>query len=166
MIKIRSYTSGDAGTVISWCRDETEFYLWTAGVLGDWPLTAEKFAFVESLIPFIAYDESGPFGFFTLRDPGKAPGELRIGFVIVNPKRRGAGLGSGMLRLGIERAFGCMGAERVTLGVFESNAAALRCYKAAGFRLAENEPPEYYSIHGRVLKCVGLAAEKTRNTGE
>ena len=39
MIGIRPYKPEDAATILSWCRDEKAFYKWSAGVLGDYPLT-------------------------------------------------------------------------------------------------------------------------------
>ena len=79
--------------ILSWCRDEKAFYQWTAGILGSFPISEKEFRFVESLIPFTAFDETGIVGFFTLRNPGKTLETLRFGFVIVNPEMRGKGCG-------------------------------------------------------------------------
>ena len=59
MIRIRPYKALDADTILSWCQDERAFYQWTAGVLGDFPITQKEFSFVESLIPFTAFDIYG-----------------------------------------------------------------------------------------------------------
>ena len=59
---------------------------------------------------------------------------MRFGFVIVDSSKRGKGYGKGMLELAIRYAFDILKAERITLGVFENNAPAYRCYKAVGFR--------------------------------
>ena len=42
-----------------------------------------------------------------------------------------------MLRLGLKAAFEVMGAEVVTIGVFEGNDRAHNCYKKVGFRDVE-----------------------------
>lgn len=63
MIRIRPYKSADADVILSWCRDEKSFYQWSAGVLGDYPITQDDFSFVEKLMPFTAFDESGILGF-------------------------------------------------------------------------------------------------------
>ncbi len=68
MIGIRPYKASDVDTILSWCQDETAFYQWTAGILGNYPITQKEFCFVESLMPFTAFDETGIVGFFTLRN--------------------------------------------------------------------------------------------------
>ena len=50
MIRIRPYKASDADTILSWCQDEKAFYQWTAGILGNYPITQNEFCFVESLI--------------------------------------------------------------------------------------------------------------------
>lgn len=115
MIRIRPYKTTDANTILSWCQDERAFYQWTAGVMGNYPITNDEFAFVENLMPFTAFDENGVMGFFTFRNPSEATDELRLGFVIVNPSKRGAGYGKAMLQQGLKYAFEIYGAKRVSL---------------------------------------------------
>ena len=38
--------------------EKSAFYQWTAGVLGNYPITQNEFAFVESLMPFTVFDET------------------------------------------------------------------------------------------------------------
>ena len=128
MIGIRPYNASDAGTILSWCQDEKAFYQWTAGILGKYPITQSEFSFVESLMPFTAFDETGIVGFFTLRNPNESLDELRFGFVIMNPLMRGKGYGKAMLRLGLRFAFEIYGAKKASLGVFENNLSAYYCY--------------------------------------
>ena len=78
MIGIRPYKSTDVDTILSWCQDEKAFYQWTAGILGNYPITQKEFCFVESLMPFTAFDETGIVGFFTLRNPDESLDELRF----------------------------------------------------------------------------------------
>ena len=89
MIRIKPYKDSDAVTILSWCQDEKAFYQWSASVLGNYPITQSEFSFVTSLMPFTAFDETGLIGFFTLRTPDKSLDELRFGFVIVDPHKRG-----------------------------------------------------------------------------
>lgn len=141
MLKLRPYRQEDAGKIVSWCRDEAEFYRWTGGSLGTWPLTEEHWngftakKCADSLyFPFTAFDEKGPAGFFSLLNMQEDPGDLRFCYVIVDPFRRGQGCAKEMLRLGMLFAFHLYGAKKVSLSVFENNAAALTCYRALGFR--------------------------------
>ena len=153
MIRIRPYKSADADVILSWCCDEKSFYQWSAGVLGDYPITQDDFGFVEKLMPFTAFDESGILGFFTFRKPNESCNELRFGFVIVDPERRGQKLGKAMLRLGLKFAFELYGADKVSLGVFENNLSAYYCYKAVGFEDAVLDSTEGYNIMGEEWKC-------------
>lgn len=153
MIGIRPYNSADADVILSWCRDEKSFYQWSAGVLGDYPITRDDFSFVEKLMPFTAFDESGILGFFTFRKPNESCNELRFGFVIVDPERRGQGLGKAMLRQGLKFAFELYGADKVSLGVFENNPSAYYCYKAVGFKDAVLDTTETYNVLGEEWKC-------------
>lgn len=156
MIRIRPYKVTDANTILSWCQDEKSFYQWTAGVLGNYPITQNEFRFVESLMPFTAFDETGVVGFFTLRNPNESLDELRFGFVIVNPDKRGKGYGKEMLRLGLKFVFEIYGAKRATLGVFKNNLSAYYCYKAVGFDDVVLDTTETYRILGEEWKCKEL----------
>jgi len=159
MLRLRPYNREDADTIISWSKDEKEFYQWSAGVMGEYPLNPEKFLFVDSLMAFIAFDENGIVGFFTLRNPGEVVDELRIGFVIVDPLQRGKGKGKEMLKLGLKFAFDVYGAKKVSLGVFENNKSAYYCYKAAGFKDVILDEIETYEVMGEEWKCVEMAIE-------
>jgi RimJ/RimL family protein N-acetyltransferase len=160
MLRIRPYHRADAAAILSWCRDEKAFYQWTAGILGSYPITETEFRFVESLMPFTAFDETGIVGFFTLRNPGHTLDTLRFGFVIVSPEKRGKGYGKAMLQLGVKFAFELYGAETVSLGVFENNASAYHCYKAAGFVDVTSDPVETYCVLGQQWKCRELIRRK------
>lgn len=82
--------------------------------------------------------------------------ELRFGFVIVNPEKRGQGCGKNMLKLGLKYAKEIFAADKVSLGVFENNESAYYCYKAIGF---EDVPPneiEKYNVMGEEWDCLEL----------
>lgn len=163
MLGIRPYRSGDAAVIIRWCADEDAFFKWTAGRMGVFPLTEERLQEALSgridndrFFPFVAVEDDRVVGFFILRCPGEDPGVLRFGFVIVDPLLRGKGYGKRMLRLGMRYAFDVYGARRVTLGVFENNPPACRCYQAAGFRILPET--ESYAINGQNWVCLEMAA--------
>ena len=158
MLRLRPYKIEDADTIITWSKDERVFYQWSAGIMGEYPLTQEKFRFVESLMAFTAFDENEIVGFFTLRNPGGVIDELRMGFVIVDPSQRGRGKGKEMLELGLRYAFDVYGAKKVSLGVFENNEPAYYCYKAAGFK--DVNEIETYKILDEEWKCAEMAIER------
>jgi len=156
MIRIRPYKESDEARILSWCNDEDTFYKWTAGVWGDYPITAEQLRKTGDMIRFTAIDEKDPVGFFIIRNPRDTLDELRIGFVIVDPARRGQGVGKAMLGLGLDFAFNIYRAKSVELGVFEDNVQAHSCYAAIGF--VDTDARETYIVHGEertsiVMEC-------------
>lgn len=150
MIRLRPYRLEDADTILSWCANETAFYQWTAGVLGDYPLSREQFHSVSSLMAFTAVDDREVVGFFTMRNPGESVEEVRFGFVTVDSRRRGQGLGKAMLLLGLKYAREIYGAKKASLGVFENNPPAFHCYLAAGFQETDTVK---YCIRGEEWNC-------------
>ena len=71
------------------------------------------------------------------------PKVIRFGWVVVDSAARGKGYGTKMLRLGVKVAFEILGAEKITIGVFENNTTAHTCYKKVGFvdvGVTEDEP--------------------------
>lgn len=157
MLRLRPYTANDAKTILSWTDDETSFYKWTAGVLGDYPLSEEQFNGVNNLMAFTAIDDDDIVGFFTMRRPTDSYDELRFGFVVVDSSKRGQGYGKKMLLLGLKYAREIYGASRVTLGVFENNESAYYCYKAAGFHDVPVENVEKYQVLDQAWNCLELA---------
>lgn len=159
MLRLRPYLPKDTDTILSWCRDEETFYKWTAGVMGEYPITREKFAFVDSMIAFCAMDETGIIGFFTMRNPKPTLDELRIGFVIVDPEKRGRGYGREMLKLALQYAKEIYKAKVVSLAVFDNNPNAHRCYLSAGFRDIPQNPPETYQVRGETWNCIQMECD-------
>ena len=92
-------------------------------------------------------------GFFTLRNPRPTLEEVRFGYVIVDSDKRGAGIGREMLRLGLVFARDVYRAKKASLGVFENNPSAFRCYLATGFREVPRENPESYRVMGETWDC-------------
>lgn len=155
MIRLRPYKSGDAGILAEWVRDENVFMKWGGHLFGDYPISAriidEKYTVKngdcpepDNFYPWIALDdENRVVGHFIMRYMNGDIRTLRFGWVVVDPVMRGQGIGTRMLRQGLKYAFEIMGADRVTLGVYENNGPAHRCYMKAGFAdrtVVEKEP--------------------------
>ena len=164
-IGIRPYRSGDAESIIKWCKDEESFYKWSAGILGDYPITLKRFEESTSgrydsrkFFPWVMFDGDDVIGYFIMRHPGDDMSEVRFGFVIVDPSRRGQGMGRKMLNLGIKFAFEVYGAKVITLGVFENNPNALRCYEAVGFKPYTGES---FEVNGNMWNCIEMKLENT-----
>ena len=155
-LRLRPYNINDADTILSWSKDEKAFYKWSAGVLGEYPISKEQFSFVNNLMAFTAIDDDKIVGFFTMRRPSESFDELRFGFVIVDPEKRGKGYGKRMLQLGIKYAKEIFGANKISLGVFENNESAYHCYKAVGFKDVVLKKTETYTVMGKEWKCIEL----------
>lgn len=171
MLRLRPYKPCDAKTIVSWCRDEETFRKWTADRYDSFPITAEDMnkkyvtcngdcADPENFYPMTAIDESGPVGHLTLRFVDEKKTTLRFGFVIVDDTKRGMGYGQEMLRLALRYAFDMLKVERVTLGVFENNLPACRCYQAAGFRTVEMDSERWCEICGEMCRIIEMEIEK------
>ncbi len=142
---LRPYEPGDAAAIASWIQDEAALRLWSAACYPGFPVTEADIneRYLErnggcpepdSFWPIMAFDGGGAAGHFVLRFTDAKRQTVRLGFVIVDGEKRGQGYGRELVRLALHHAFGCLGARRVTLGVFAQNQAAYRCYRAAGFR--------------------------------
>lgn len=163
MLRLRPYENCDAETIVSWIRDETAFHKWSADRYETYPITGEDMnrmydgmALNDSFFPMTAFDESGVAGHMILRFADEEKKAVRFGFVIVDDRRRGTGLGKEMLLLAVRYAYERLKAEKITLGVFENNAGAYWCYRAVGFEEIPMEEPEYYSILGENWKCIEM----------
>ena len=74
MLRLRPYNKNDAEIIMSWIKGENAFYKWTAGVLGEYPISAEQFNMVSNLMAFTAIDDNEIVGFYYF------PFHMAIGF--------------------------------------------------------------------------------------
>ena len=167
MLRLRPYLSSDAAAIVSWSEDEAAFRRWSADRFPAYPITAEDLDrhyrdMAESGVfyPFTAFDDAGPVGHLIMRFTDRDKTALRFGFVIVDPRRRGLGIGREMLRLAVRYAFDCLKAEAITLGVFENNEPAHRCYRSAGFLDMPSRGPAWYPIGNENWKCIEMELTK------
>ena len=65
---------------------------------------------------------------------------INLARIAVHPERRGEGLGKRLLALLMEEACKTMDFAEFSLFVYRDNAAAIRCYTAMGFAVAEFPP--------------------------
>ena len=173
MLKLRPYKACDAETIISWCKDEVSFRKWTSDRYDKYPITADDMNHkyidlngdcpdADNFYAMTAFDESGVVGSIILRYTDEARSVVRLGFVIVDDSKRGKGYGKGMIALALKYAFELLGAEKVTIGVFDNNALAFNCYKSAGFSVVETGGKATCDILGEEWSIVEL--EMTRDS--
>lgn len=154
MLRLRPYKGCDAQTIEKWVQDKDVFLKWGGERFGDFPIFAdtidEKYRKnngdceePDNFYPWTAIDDNGIVGHFIMRYINGDNKLIRFGWVIVDDSARGRGYGTKMLNLGLKYAFEILGAERVTIGVFDNNTIAHNCYKKVGFvdrEIIKDEP--------------------------
>ena len=170
MLRLRPYKPCDADTILGWIKDEGAFRKWSTDRYPHYPITADDMnhkymdcngdcAEPDNFYPMTAFDDSGIVGHLIMRFTDAEKSTLRFGFVIVDDSKRGMGYGKQMLGLALRFAFDLLKVKKVTLGVLENNPGAYHCYKAAGFKDAPMDEPEYYHLMGEKIKCLELETE-------
>ena len=103
-----------------------------------------------------AFDDTGVIGHLTMRYPSSSKEETRLGFVIIDNSKRGKGYGKEMLSLAIYFAFEILRVNKISLGVFENNMHAIKCYQSCGFEKVALEKVESYECMGETWNCLEL----------
>ena len=168
MLRLRPYKPSDAAKIVAWVSDWDGFSAWCADLL-DWPLTEAsleklRLEFEREADRWLmtALDKSGtPTGFLMMTRADYQANSIHLGLIIVDPARRGQGLGQEMVSLALRYAREILGMERATLRVFAHNRAALACYRRCGFRETGLEGASFphagqmwgcYSMEGRLCR--------------
>lgn len=139
-LRLVRFEPAQAPRVASWVRSDDELFWLAPGTQP--PITAEKvlnWTRRSGNAYAFTHRGSAPVGYGELNPLRRDPRDLWIGHVIIDPARRGQGLGRALTDALIHRAFKIEGAHRLTLVVFPENAAAVQCYRSAGFRLRGTE---------------------------
>lgn len=165
ILRLRPYKACDAQTITKWLKDEYTFRQWSADRYGNYPITPDDMnAYYDKdrdngrIWGMTAFDNTDVAGHFTLRFPNdNSLEELRLGFVIVDDKKRGKGYGKALVSLAIHYAFDFVMVKKLSLGVFENNTAAIHCYRSCGFKPVRTETTERYSCMGETWDCIEMA---------
>ncbi len=145
-MRLRPYIPDrDFDVIKYWITDERTHALW-CGDRAEYPLARGSFDFFLREIaanngdtPFVALNDFGrPMGFFCI-SVSTETNEAMLKFVVVDPIRRGKGVGREMLSLAVKYAFEIAGAESLRLCVFSGNVPAIRCYEAVGFTIQSTD---------------------------
>lgn len=158
MLRLRPYKPADAEFVLKWWEGigEDDFMKWGAGKFS-YPLTMEQLEYYYETWgikettgwPMTALDEEGRVvGQLLMRIADFEAGTLRFGFIVVDPELRGKGYGKQMLTQALRYAHEILGMKKASLGVFDNNPQARKCYEQAGFSLT-GEISDYLKAGGR-----------------
>ena len=164
MLRLRPYKACDAQIITKWLKSEYAFRQWSADRYEKYPITPDDMNLYydrdknnENIWGMTAFDDTGIIGHFTMRFPkDNNLEEIRLGFVIVDDKVRGKGYGREMLSLAIQYAFDFVKVKKISLGVFENNIAAIKCYESCGFQRVKLENTECYHCMGEIWDCIEM----------
>ncbi|MBN8192930.1 GNAT family N-acetyltransferase [Bacillus sp. NTK074B] len=160
MIKLTYFKEEDFKQLMDWI-ESPSFLLQWGGPGFHYPLDKsqlEKYMEnanrdgAETLIYKVMEDDQ-VIGHISLGRIDRENRSARIGKVLVGSENtRGKGIGQQMIHCILHIAFDELGLHRVTLGVFDFNTSAIRCYEKAGFikegllRDARMSGDEYWSL--------------------
>ncbi len=166
-LRLRPFKATDAAYIVTWCKDEYTFRQWSSDRWESFPLMPEVMLKKyqqengdcverDNFYPLTLTDGDEPAGHMILRYTNQDKNTIRFGFVIVNPEYRGKGYGQRMLQLAKLYAFNILGAKKITLGVFDNNTAAHKCYQACGFKDLPSDEDIYYEVMGEKWRCIEM----------
>jgi RimJ/RimL family protein N-acetyltransferase len=126
--------------ILSWVKTEAEMVQW-AGHAFVWPMTQRQFrehlkgskTLFPSLYSFVLSNRGRVAGYCELSHHQRNSKSAMLSRVIVAPRHRGKGYGTLMIREVLQCGFADLGLNRIGLGVFDFNEAAIKCYQRAGF---------------------------------
>lgn len=170
MVKLEPLEKEDFHKLIEWNENKSSDYLlqW-AGPTYNFPFTIEQ---IENyfnnevnkensniFVYKIKHVETGKIiGTIELRETDKSKRTGRIcRFLIGDENIRGQGIGTIALTEAIRIGFEDLKYEKITLGVFDFNTNAIKCYEKTGFRIenlrrnARKSPAGYWSIYDMAI---------------
>jgi RimJ/RimL family protein N-acetyltransferase len=144
MIKLEYFTTDDFDSLLSWIQNE-ELLLHWAGTQFRFPLTRKKLDWYikdtnnfhdSSTFIFKAIElESGKtVGHISLTSINRKNRSARITRVFVADSERGKGFAREMVKGLVKIGFEQLNLHRISLGVYDKNESAIRCYMNCGFR--------------------------------
>lgn len=141
-VEVLRFKTKYMSNVLSWVRTEADMVQW-AGHAFVWPMTQRQFRAhlresktrLPSLYPFALLNRGRAVGYCELSNHQRNSDAAMLSRVIVAPRHRGKGYGAFMIRGVLRFGFVDLGLNRVWLGVFDFNQAAIECYRRTGFVL-------------------------------
>lgn len=148
MLNINLLERIDLNKIIEWnINKSSDFLLQWAGTLYDYPLTLEQ---VEDYLDTINKDRSNVNIYKIHNNTGEIIGTIELReieesnktgrvcrFLIGDERYRGKGIGREVLKEIIRIGFEDFNFKKITLGVFDCNHDAIKCYENVGFKKVE-----------------------------
>lgn len=146
MIRLEYFDSGDFDQLINWIDSEALLINW-AGSLFSYPLTqksmqwylkdANNLATSDALVyRVVDVDSNEVVGHISLGGISRKNRSARISRVLIgSTNHKGKGYCKDMMKAVIKIGFEDLNLHRISLGVYNNNESALKCYLAAGFTI-------------------------------
>lgn len=143
MVKLEYFEKADANQLIEWINTEELLINW-AGSLFSFPLTESSMDWyisktnnLQSSNAFnykVVDEENGEVvGHISLGGISRKNRSARISRVFISDGHKGKGYCKIMIRAILKIGFEQLNLHRISLGVYDFNSAALKCYQSAGF---------------------------------
>lgn len=144
MITLEYFTKDDFEQLIGWVDNEHLLYNWT-GAMFHFPLTADKLQWYidgtndpqtsDALVYKAVDSKTGEaVGHISLGGISRKNRAARISRVLVGSNtQRGRGICQAMIQAVLRIGFQDLRLHRISLGVYDFNHAAIRCYEKCGF---------------------------------
>ena len=143
MIRLERFDQSDFQQLISWIKDEELLTIWS-GNLFRFPLTTNSLEWY--IKDTNVKDSSDAFVYKVVNAEGVSIGHISLGGIswqnrsaritrvlVGDTAQRGAGFCQHMMKAVLQVAFDELDLHRVSLGVYENNMSAARCYEKSGF---------------------------------
>ena len=162
-LALRPYRHTDANVITTWLKSEYLMRQWCADRYERYPVTPEdmnsyhqQYFDGHNSVALTMVDNEDIVGYISIRTPADDSSEQRLGFVIIDDSRRGKGFGKAIVSMAVDYAFSKLGAIKVSLGVFENNPTAVRCYESVGFHRVVKQETECYDCLGETWNCIEM----------
>ena len=144
MIKLEYFDENDFESLIEWINDEHTLSNW-AGTMFSFPLTRDKLSwyledsndfFESDALNYKAIDVESRMtvGHISLTAINRNNRSARITRMLINPDNRGNGMCCLVVKELMKIGFLELKLHRMSLGVYDFNDSAIRCYRKAGFK--------------------------------
>lgn len=134
-VALREATVDDLDVVVGWIDSVDAMVSWSGDAFA-WPLSkAQVVAALEQgdTRTFAALDSSEALTGFA-RLTRVAAETVQVGWIVVDPARRGERIGAALVQALVAEAFAMAGVQRLELAVLRDNVTARRLYHRAGFK--------------------------------
>ena len=162
-LDLHPFDPGHAATVASWVPTDRDL-LWLAPRTPP-PLTPQKVAAWSgdrnTPLMVMPAGQRKPCGYGEINRMKKTPAHLWLGHIVIDPRKRGRGIGSCFVRLLLNEAFAVCGADTVSLIVFPKNEPAVKCYVRCDFVLGGQEV-HHFSRGGSKHRMLRLDLSRDR----